>query len=97
MGVLQHGPAGHRREQHQAFDKNTNRKTLATATAAANADCTTTGATTTSNTYDSADRLVNAGYTYDAFGRTTALPGSTLAYYATDLVRQQTAGTRRQT
>ncbi|WP_328623004.1 hypothetical protein [Streptomyces sp. NBC_00354] len=40
---------------------------------------------------------MNAGYTYDAFGRTTALPGSTLAYYATDLVRQQTAGTRRQT
>lgn len=79
------------------FDKNTNRKSLATATAAANADCTTTGGTTAANTYDSADRLVNSGYVYDAFGRTTAMPGSTLAYYATDLVQQQTAGTRRQT
>ncbi|POX43747.1 sugar-binding protein, partial [Streptomyces sp. Ru71] len=79
------------------FDKNTNRKTLATATAAPNADCTTTGATTTSYTYDSADRLVNTGYTYDAFGRTTALPGTTLAYYTNDLIQQQTAGTKRQT
>ncbi|WP_328913120.1 MULTISPECIES: DNRLRE domain-containing protein [unclassified Streptomyces] len=79
------------------FDKNTNRKTLATAVAAPDADCTTTGATTTTSTYDTADRLVTTGYTYDAFGRTSALPGSTLAYYANDLVQQQTAGTQRQT
>ncbi|WP_328878768.1 hypothetical protein [Streptomyces sp. NBC_00299] len=59
--------------------------------------CTTTGATTTSHAYDSADRLVDSGYTYDAFGRTTAAPGTTLAYYTNDLVRQQTAGTQRQT
>ncbi|PZH11382.1 sugar-binding protein [Streptomyces sp. NTH33] len=79
------------------FDKNTNRKTLATAVAGVGLDCTTSGATTASNTYDTADRLVNSGYTYDAFGRTTAAPGTTLAYYANDLVRQQTAGTQRQT
>ncbi|MCZ4102237.1 RHS repeat-associated core domain-containing protein [Streptomyces sp. H39-C1] len=79
-----------------AFDKNANRKSLATTTAAPNADCTTSGGTTTTNTYDSADRLVNAGYTYDALGRTTALPGTALAYYANDLVQQQTAGTQRQ-
>ncbi|MFH9983350.1 RHS repeat-associated core domain-containing protein [Streptomyces sp. NPDC017179] len=79
------------------FDKNTNRKTMATATAAVNADCTTAGATTTNYTYDSADRLVNTGYVYDAFGRTTAKPGTTLAYYANDLAQQQTAGTQRQT
>ncbi|MFE4415748.1 DNRLRE domain-containing protein [Streptomyces sp. NPDC056821] len=79
------------------FDKNTNRKTLATAAADAGLDCTTTGATTTSYTYDSADRLVTSGYTYDAFGRTTVAPGTTLAYYTNDLVRQQTAGTQRQT
>ncbi|MFB7443082.1 DNRLRE domain-containing protein [Streptomyces mirabilis] len=79
------------------FDKNSNRKALATAAAAPNADCTNTGGTTTSYTYDSADRMVNAGYTYDAFGRTTALPGTTLAYYANDLAQQQTAGTQRQT
>ncbi|MFD6819903.1 DNRLRE domain-containing protein [Streptomyces sp. NPDC060085] len=79
------------------FDRNTNRKTTASATAEVNADCTTTGGTTTTNTYDSADRLVNTGYVYDAFGRTTALPGSTIAYYTSDLVQQQTAGTQRQT
>ncbi|MEV0787027.1 DNRLRE domain-containing protein [Streptomyces sp. NPDC050423] len=78
------------------FDKNSNRKTLATAAAAPGLECTTTGATTTGHTYDSADRLVDAGYTYDAFGRTTAAPGTTLAYYANDLVRQQTTGAQRQ-
>jgi RHS repeat-associated protein len=79
------------------FDKNTNRKSLATAAAGVGLDCTTSGATTTTNTYDSADRLVNSGYTYDAFGRTTALPGTTFAYYNNDLVQQQTAGNQRQT
>ncbi|MFD3499115.1 RHS repeat-associated core domain-containing protein [Streptomyces sp. NPDC058678] len=79
------------------FDKNSNRKTLATATAAVNADCTTSGATTTSYTYDTGDRQIGTGYVYDAFGRTTAKPGTTLAYHVNDLVRQQTAGTERQT
>ncbi|MET8080683.1 RHS repeat-associated core domain-containing protein [Streptomyces sp. NPDC005303] len=79
------------------FDKNSNRKALATAVAAPNAVCATTGGTTGSYAYDSADRLVNTGYTYDAFGRTTALPGTTMAYYANDLAQQQTAGAQRQT
>ncbi|MFI0193028.1 DNRLRE domain-containing protein [Streptomyces sp. NPDC017086] len=79
------------------FDKNSNRKSLATAAAAPNADCTTTGATTTSYTYDSADRLVNSGYTYDALGRTTALPGAAVTYFNNDLVQQETAGNQRQT
>ncbi|UYQ64487.1 DNRLRE domain-containing protein [Streptomyces peucetius] len=79
-----------------AFDQRTNRTALTTATAAANAACPTTGGTTTSHAYDSADRLVDTGYTYDAFGRTTALPGSTLGYYANDLAYQQTANGKRQ-
>ncbi|MEU8522214.1 DNRLRE domain-containing protein [Streptomyces sp. NPDC048577] len=79
------------------FDANSNRKTRSTATAAAGLGCTTSGAATTSHTYDSADRLVDPGHTYDAFGRSTAIPGSTLSYYANDLVRQQTTGTQRQT
>ncbi|MFJ9929507.1 RHS repeat-associated core domain-containing protein [Streptomyces misionensis] len=62
------------------FDKDTNRRTLATSTATVGTDCTTSGATTTTNTYDSADRLVNSGYTYDTFGRTTALPGTTIGH-----------------
>ncbi|MER8032961.1 DNRLRE domain-containing protein [Streptomyces bauhiniae] len=80
-----------------AFDKNSNRKSVATATAGVGQDCTTSGASTTNFTYDSADRLVNSGYSYDAFGRTTTLPGATVAYFNNDLVQQETAGTQRQT
>ncbi|MGK5496908.1 DNRLRE domain-containing protein [Streptomyces sp. URMC 125] len=80
------------------FDARTNRKTLTTAAGAPGADCPTTGGTTTSHTYDSADRLVDSGYTYDAFGRTSAVPGQgTIGYYTNDLVHRQTAGGKRQT
>ncbi|MFJ9660503.1 RHS repeat-associated core domain-containing protein [Streptomyces griseoflavus] len=79
------------------FDKRTNRTSLTTSTADPGAACTSEGGTTTRHAYDSADRLVDAGYTYDAFGRTTALPGSTVAHYANDLVHRQTADGKRQT
>ncbi|MDW8807645.1 sugar-binding protein [Streptomyces scabiei] len=79
------------------FDKNSNRKTLATATASVNAECTTSGSTTTSYSYDTGDRQIATGYVYDAFGRTTAKPGATLEYHVNDMVRRQTAGTERQT
>jgi RHS repeat-associated protein len=47
--------------------------------------------------YDSADRITDAGYVYDAFGRTTALPdGLTNTYYANDLVASQQLGDTRQ-
>ncbi|MFC8724436.1 DNRLRE domain-containing protein [Streptomyces bacillaris] len=80
-----------------AFDIRTNRTSRTTATGTPGADCPTTGGTTTSHTYDSGDRLVDSGYTYDAFGRTTALPGSAFGFYANDLVHQQTSGGKRQT
>jgi RHS repeat-associated protein len=58
----------------------------------------TTTTTTATHTYDSADRITDTGYTYDAFGRTTALPeGTALSYYTNDLVRQETTGTTKQT
>ncbi|MFE7954461.1 DNRLRE domain-containing protein [Streptomyces sp. NPDC057413] len=80
------------------FDGNTNRTALAVARADVGAACTSTGATTTSYSYDSADRLVTAGTVYDAFGRTsTQASGATIGYWANDLVRQQTSGTGRQT
>ncbi|MFG2948480.1 DNRLRE domain-containing protein [Streptomyces adustus] len=80
------------------FDNNTNRTGLATSVSAAGAACTSTGATSTTNIYDSADRLMNAGIVYDAFGRTTTqASGATIAYYTNDLVRQQTSSTSRQT
>ncbi|MFC6060362.1 RHS repeat-associated core domain-containing protein, partial [Streptomyces pratens] len=80
------------------FDVRSNRKSLTTASGAPGLDCPTTGGTTTSHTYDSADRIVDTGYTYDAFGRTTAAPGNgTIGYYANDLAHQQTANGKRQT
>ncbi|MFF7403400.1 DNRLRE domain-containing protein [Streptomyces murinus] len=81
------------------FDDNTNRTALAVATSDVGAACTSTGATTTSYSYDSADRLVTSGTVYDALGRTTTqASGATIGYYANDLVHQQTSGgTTRQT
>ncbi|MFB7938309.1 DNRLRE domain-containing protein [Streptomyces sp. NPDC056049] len=79
------------------FDSSANRKSLTSAASAPGLACPTSGGTTKSHTYDTADRLVDAGYTYDAFGRTTALPGSTISYYSNDLVHQQTTATQRQT
>nr|WP_078655414.1 DNRLRE domain-containing protein [Streptomyces fulvoviolaceus] len=80
------------------FDANSNR----TALTAGSDDCdtsTTDDATTvtTSYTYDSADRLVNSGYVYDAFGRTTTSGDTSLAYYTNDLVASETLGTSRNT
>ncbi|MDO0911852.1 DNRLRE domain-containing protein [Streptomyces sp. DT2A-34] len=80
-----------------AYDVRSNRKTLTTAVGTAGTDCPTTGGTAQSHTYDSADRLVDSGYTYDALGRTTAQPGSTFGYYVNDLIYRQTTGTQRQT
>ncbi|MDN0194122.1 DNRLRE domain-containing protein [Streptomyces sp. S.PNR 29] len=81
-----------------AFDQRANRKTLTSATGTPGTDCPTTGGTTTSYTYDSADRQVDTGYAYDAFSRTTAKPGGvTLGYYNNDLLYQETVGNQRQT
>ncbi|MFJ2198480.1 hypothetical protein [Streptomyces violaceusniger] len=78
-----------------------NRTSLTTATSTTDCADTTTGTTATttdSHTYDSADRITDTGYTYDAFGGTTGLPGgTTLAYYTNNLVRQETTSTTKQT
>ncbi|MGW4031211.1 DNRLRE domain-containing protein [Streptomyces sp. NPDC004838] len=81
-----------------AFDARTNRTSLTSAAGSSGANCPTTGGVTTTSTYDSADRLTTTGHTYDAFGRTTALPGNgTIGYFTNDLVHQQTANGKRQT
>ncbi|MFI8346383.1 RHS repeat-associated core domain-containing protein [Streptomyces sp. NPDC085596] len=80
------------------FDQQSNRKTLTTAMGTPGADCPATGGTTTNYTNDSAGRQVDAGYTYDAFGRTTAKPGGvTLGYYNNDRIYQELLGAQRQT
>ncbi|WP_225839514.1 DNRLRE domain-containing protein [Streptomyces sp. NK08204] len=92
------GPDGTCTRRGYTFDNNTNRTGFAASISAAGTPCDSTGATSTTNTYDSADRLVNAGIVYDAFGRTTTQSsGATVVYYANDLVHQQTSGASRQT
>ncbi|WP_433402793.1 DNRLRE domain-containing protein [Streptomyces sp. CA-146814] len=81
-----------------SLDKRSNRTKLATTVGEPGPGCATAGeTTTTTHAYDSADRLIDPGHTYDAYGRTTALPGAKIDYYVNDLVRRQTAGTERQT
>lgn len=80
------------------FDARANRKTLTSATGTPGTDCPSSGGSTINYTYDTADRQVDSGYTYDAFSRTTAKPGGvTLGYYNNDMINQETVGTKRQT
>ncbi|MFJ7244121.1 ricin-type beta-trefoil lectin domain protein [Kitasatospora sp. NPDC098652] len=60
--------------------------------------CTTAGATTTTSAYDSADRITDPGYQYDAFGRTVRTPtGTSIGYRVDDLVASQETADTRQT
>lgn len=85
-----------------SFDVNGNRTALTRREPATDGSCATTGGTTTSWVYDSADRLTS-GYTYDAFGRATTIPGAdtpngstagalTLGYYDTEQVASMVQG-----
>ncbi|WP_190125523.1 RHS repeat protein [Streptomyces inusitatus] len=81
-----------------AFDARSNRTSLAKATGTPGADCPAGAGTSTTHAYDSADRVADAGYAYDALGRSTTVPGNgTIEYYANDLVRRQTVNGERQT
>jgi RHS repeat-associated protein len=84
------------------FNLDSDRTSLATSSyTPTSGGCTGSGTpTTVTHTYDQADRLTDAGYTYDDFGRTLTVPSVdaggngalTLGYYANDLV-QSVAGT----
>ncbi|MFI8258235.1 DNRLRE domain-containing protein [Streptomyces filamentosus] len=74
-----------------------NRTSKTVYAAAEDGSCTSANGTVTTSSYDSADRLLTAGYTYDAFGRTTATgTGSVNTYWDNDLVASQTVGDTRQ-
>ncbi|MHC3475582.1 RHS repeat-associated core domain-containing protein, partial [Streptomyces sp. 7R007] len=79
------------------FDASSNRTALTTSSDDCDSSTSDTTTTTASYTYDSADRLVNSGYAYDAFGRTTTSGDTTLAYYTNDLVASETVGAGRTT
>ncbi|MFY1633290.1 LamG-like jellyroll fold domain-containing protein [Solwaraspora sp. WMMB335] len=73
------------------YDGRTNRTDRRTHAPDPDGDCQEVTATShEQHTYDSADRLVDAGYQYDAFGRITATPdGLANTYFANDLVAAQ--------
>ncbi|WP_347177001.1 RHS repeat-associated core domain-containing protein [Parafrankia sp. EAN1pec] len=54
-----------------------------------------------SSSYDQADRITDTGYTYDLFGRTTAVPAAendlTVGYHANDMVASETQGAATRT
>ncbi|MET9468882.1 ricin-type beta-trefoil lectin domain protein [Streptomyces sp. NPDC006544] len=79
------------------FDAHSNRTKKATSPSGAAGQCSTAGAVEETHTYDSADRLTDAGFTYDAFGRTVkTATGSTNTYWANDKVAVQEKGDTKQ-
>jgi RHS repeat-associated protein len=85
------------------FSKNGNRTALTTGAAPdTGGTCQNSTTTSTSSTYDTADRVTTSWYTYDKFGRTLTAPatdvtgGATLTagYYADDKVATLTQATK---
>ncbi|MCX4757042.1 ricin-type beta-trefoil lectin domain protein [Kitasatospora purpeofusca] len=80
-----------------AFDSHSNRLSKQTSPKGASGECGTTGAAAENHTYDSADRLTDPGFTYDAFGRTVkTATGATNTYWANDRVAAQEKGDTKQ-
>ncbi|MGW2399589.1 DNRLRE domain-containing protein [Kitasatospora sp. NPDC001664] len=79
------------------FDAHSNRTKKATSQTGNAAACSAANPTEETHTYDSADRLTDAGFTYDAFGRTvTTGTGLTNTYWANDKVASQEKGDTKQ-
>ena len=78
------------------YDEDSNRKTLTTRSPGVGGVCSSSGGTTQNYQYDSADRLISSGVTYDSFGRITKLPGVyaggkelATSYFSNDMVATQ--------
>ncbi|MCG8927447.1 RHS repeat-associated core domain-containing protein [Lentzea sp. CC55] len=84
-----------------SFDRNDNRLSKTVRNAEADGSCATTGGTTVTRSFDTADRPVT-GYTYDGLGRTTTLPSADapravdgaveIGYYDDDQAKSITQG-----
>jgi RHS repeat-associated protein len=80
------------------YNPNSDRTSYTDTPGDAAGNCLTTGGTTTSRSYDQADRITDAGYSYDAFGRTLTVPSAdaggagdlSLGYYTNGMVHTQT-------
>lgn len=80
------------------YNANGSPKTEASATSGPGEACPTSATASVTHAYDSAGRIVDPGYAYDALGRLTATPdGLSSAYFANDEVQQQRVGDLRQT
>ncbi|MEV7027496.1 RHS repeat-associated core domain-containing protein, partial [Kitasatospora sp. NPDC093558] len=80
-----------------AFDGHSNRLSKTTLPSAPDGTCGTDGAVAENHTYDSADRLTDPGFAYDAFGRTVkTATGSANTYWANDKVAAQEKGDTKQ-
>jgi RHS repeat-associated protein len=85
------------------YDKQSDRTSLTGYGATADGDCqTTTASSTRTSTYDTANRVLDSGYTYDQLGRTLTVPAAalttggaamTLGYHDNDLTAALTQGT----
>ncbi|MEU8284072.1 LamG-like jellyroll fold domain-containing protein [Micromonospora sp. NPDC048905] len=82
-----------------AYDERSNRTSLKRYAPNAEGGCQEAAAESQSgHSYDTADRMTDAGYEYDAFGRTVRMPsGLTNSFHVNDLVQQQQLGDARQT
>jgi RHS repeat-associated protein len=82
-----------------AYDEDANRLSLTTLEPNAKGECTSEGGTAELHSYDTADRLTDAGVSYNTFGDITALPAADAAkvaltsiYYTNNQVASQTQG-----
>lgn len=82
-----------------AYDKNSNRTSMTTRSPGLGSVCPTSGGTTKNYEYDSGDRLLGSGLSYDSFGRITSLPGAyaggntlSTSYFSNDMVASQSQG-----
>ena len=74
---VQESPAGEGcKTRLYAYDEDSNRTTLTTRKPGMEGKCATEGGTVESHSYDSADRLIDTGVTYETFGNITKLPAS---------------------
>lgn len=98
--------AGQCTVRQYVLDDNSNRTNMKTFAPGSGGTC-NPGGTPTNRTrsYDNADRITHAGYTYDAFGRTTTVPNAdaggtgdmTATYFVNDLAHSVTQNGLTQT
>ncbi|MFC1431562.1 DNRLRE domain-containing protein [Streptacidiphilus sp. N1-3] len=83
-----------------AYDADSDRTALNTGAPAADGSCQSAAGTSTTHSYDSADRVTDTGYSYDTDGNTTTTPAAdtagggdlTATYYVNDMLAGQTQG-----